>query len=175
MGFQRLRSRRISDARTSHCCSGTARRHGVARSKDHGPRGPRRLSEDSPTRPSNGLGRGLHQGRQERLLQASRRWRQGRKRRRRLRSVAALFRWQHQLVYLVTEDGTPTGKSRGFGYVEFATYGAARRAIERLHDTYLGDRMLLVREYCDTAPGYGSGKAKGKGKGKKGRQWTREG
>jgi len=78
-------------------------------------------------------------------------------------------------VEIMTEDGTQTGRSRGFGYVEFATYGAARRAIERLHDTYLGDRMLLVREYCDTAPGYGSGKAKGKGKGKKGRQWTREG
>lgn len=46
----------------------------------------------------------------------------------------------------IMTDG-PGGRSKGWGVVEFATHGAARRAVERLHDSVLGDRAILVREY----------------------------
>eukprot|EP00747_Dinoflagellata_sp_TGD_P167303 gnl/TRDRNA2_/TRDRNA2_191452_c0_seq1.p1 gnl/TRDRNA2_/TRDRNA2_191452_c0~~gnl/TRDRNA2_/TRDRNA2_191452_c0_seq1.p1 ORF type:complete len:334 (+),score=66.27 gnl/TRDRNA2_/TRDRNA2_191452_c0_seq1:58-1059(+) len=46
----------------------------------------------------------------------------------------------------IAED-KETGQSKGHAVVEFATYGAASRAIKRLHDSMLGGRMILVREY----------------------------
>lgn len=65
-------------------------------------------------------------------------------------------------VEIMTVGGETGGTSKGCAVVEFATFGAARRAVERLHDSMLGGRMILVREYVDQGD---SGKgAVGKGK-----------
>mmetsp|Transcript_33329 Transcript_33329/g.71410 ORF Transcript_33329/g.71410 Transcript_33329/m.71410 type:complete len:403 (-) Transcript_33329:316-1524(-) len=60
-------------------------------------------------------------------------------------------------VEILTEKGAPGGRSKGCAVVEFNTFGAARRAVERLHDTTIEGRMILVREYKENA-GKGGGK-----------------
>lgn len=70
---------------------------------------------------------------------------------------------------IMTEGGEPGGRSKGSAVVEFATFGAARRAVAQLHDSILGGRMILVREYYPPYEGSSAsnkgGKA-GRGKGK---------
>lgn len=48
---------------------------------------------------------------------------------------------------IMTEGGVPNGRSKGCATVEFATFGAARRAVQRLHDSMLLGRPILVREF----------------------------
>jgi len=68
-------------------------------------------------------------------------------------------------VEIMTDGGQPGGRSKGCGIVEFATFGAAQRAVARMHDSELGGRMILVREYLESEESYGGGYGKGKGKG----------
>mmetsp|Transcript_25734 Transcript_25734/g.56731 ORF Transcript_25734/g.56731 Transcript_25734/m.56731 type:complete len:325 (-) Transcript_25734:42-1016(-) len=49
-----------------------------------------------------------------------------------------------------TEGGVEGGRSKGCGLVEYQTYGAARRAVERLHDVNLKGRKMSV--HLDTKP-----------------------
>lgn len=60
-------------------------------------------------------------------------------------------------VELMTEGGQAGGRSKGSAIVEFATYGAAQRALDQLHDSTLLDRMILVREYVDYSNFEGKG------------------
>lgn len=48
---------------------------------------------------------------------------------------------------VMTEKGEKGGRSKGCGIVQFTTFGAARRACERLHDSMLKGRQILVREF----------------------------
>lgn len=52
-------------------------------------------------------------------------------------------------VELFTEKADPHGRSKGCGVVEFATYGAARRAVQQLHDSMVQGRLMYVREYYE--------------------------
>ena len=45
---------------------------------------------------------------------------------------------------VMTEGGVKGGRSKGCGIVQFATIGAAHRAVERLHDSMLNGRPILV-------------------------------
>merc|ERR1712176_388362 len=48
-------------------------------------------------------------------------------------------------VEVMTEGGVKGGRSKGCGIVQFATLGAAQRAVKRLHDSMLNGRSILVR------------------------------
>jgi len=50
-------------------------------------------------------------------------------------------------VEIMTEGGMKGGRSKGCGIVEFGTPGEAKEAVERLHDSELSGRAILVREY----------------------------
>ncbi|CAK9033431.1 unnamed protein product [Durusdinium trenchii] len=56
-----------------------------------------------------------------------------------------------QHVELFTENAEPHGRSKGCAVVEFATFGAAKRAVQYLHDTMLQGRYMYVREYYEGA------------------------
>jgi RNA recognition motif-containing protein len=45
-----------------------------------------------------------------------------------------------------------TGRSRGFGFVEFETDDEARKAIEMFHDQEMDGRRLTVNEAREMAP-----------------------
>merc|ERR1719454_1849676 len=45
---------------------------------------------------------------------------------------------------VMTEGGVKGGRSKGCGLVQFATLGAAQRAVKRLHDSMLNGRPILV-------------------------------
>ncbi|OLP93515.1 putative RNA-binding protein [Symbiodinium microadriaticum] len=51
-------------------------------------------------------------------------------------------------VEILMDDNDPR-RSKGCGVVEFATFGAARRAVQYLHDSMLQGRLMYVREYHD--------------------------
>ncbi|CAK9033456.1 unnamed protein product [Durusdinium trenchii] len=61
-----------------------------------------------------------------------------------------------QHVELFTENAEPHGRSKGCAVVEFATFGAAKRAVQYLHDTMLQGRYMYVREYYEGARREGS-------------------
>jgi len=64
-------------------------------------------------------------------------------------------------VDIMTDTGEADGKSKGCAAVEFATFGAARRAVQYLHDSMLQGRMIFVREFREDSPGpMGKGKSK---------------
>ncbi|CAL1147714.1 unnamed protein product [Cladocopium goreaui] len=58
-------------------------------------------------------------------------------------------------VELFTDHGDPKGRSKGCGVVEFTTYGAARRAVQYMHDTMIQGRLMYVREYYEDMNGRG--------------------
>jgi len=56
-------------------------------------------------------------------------------------------------VDIMMESSAPGARSRGCGVVEFSTCGAAQRAIQRLHNSTLAGRPILVREFHPCPPG----------------------
>merc|ERR1719217_371073 len=56
------------------------------------------------------------------------------------------------------------GRSKGFGLIEYSSAKEAKKAIDTLNDTQLGEREIFVRE--DREVGYSKGSDKGKGKSK---------
>lgn len=58
-----------------------------------------------------------------------------------------------------------TGRSRGFGFVDMATEEGAAEAIQRLHDTELSGRKLVVNEARPSEPRERSGGPRGGGGG----------
>jgi len=50
-------------------------------------------------------------------------------------------------VEILTEGGVPGGRSKGCAFVEFASHDAALSCVARLHDSWLGDRQLAIREF----------------------------
>ena len=50
-------------------------------------------------------------------------------------------------VEILTERGLPGGRSKGSAFVEFASSDGARSAVERLHDSWLTERQLAIREF----------------------------
>jgi RNA recognition motif-containing protein len=56
-----------------------------------------------------------------------------------------------------------TNRSRGFGFVEFATDEAAAKAVGELNGKMIGGRPLTVNEARERTPGGGGGPGRGPG------------
>jgi RNA recognition motif-containing protein len=61
-----------------------------------------------------------------------------------------------------------TGRSRGFGFVEYGSADEAQKAIEALDGTYLGGRNINVSEARDRQSGGGGGGGGGGGRERRG-------
>jgi len=68
-----------------------------------------------------------------------------------------LFEEHGELVSVAVINDRETGRSRGFGFVEFADAGAADAAVEALNGRDYGGRSLRVNEAHERGAGPGRG------------------
>jgi len=62
------------------------------------------------------------------------------------RELQTLLEQFGEIVSLKLVTDRHTGRSKGFGFVEFADAQAGRRAIETLNGTEFGERPLVLKE-----------------------------
>jgi len=84
--------------------------------------------------------------------------------------LADLFGQFGQVVSATVITDRDTGRSKGFGFVEMANDEEARRAIDQLNGSMLGNRSIIVneaRERREQGQGYGGGgRSQGGGRGR---------
>jgi RNA recognition motif-containing protein len=81
--------------------------------------------------------------------------------------LADLFGQFGQVVSATVITDRDTGRSKGFGFVEMANDEEARRAIDQLNGSMLGNRSIIVNEARERREqGYGGG---GRSQGGRGR------
>ena len=76
--------------------------------------------------------------------------------------LADLFGQVGQVLSATVITDRETGRSKGFGFVEMSNDDEARRAIEELNGTMLGNRTIIVNEARERREqGYGGGRSGG--------------
>jgi len=82
--------------------------------------------------------------------------------------LADLFGQFGQVVSATVITDRDTGRSKGFGFVEMANDEEARRAIDQLNGSMLGNRSIIVNEARERREqGYGGGgRSQGGGRGR---------
>jgi len=70
-----------------------------------------------------------------------------------------------EFAKILTEDGSEHGRSRGTGYVRYASEAEAQNAVAIMRESELAGRNLLVDLWTGSGKGAACGKGKGGGKG----------
>lgn len=90
--------------------------------------------------------------------------------------LADLFGQVGQVLSATVITDRETGRSKGFGFVEMSNDDEARRAIEELNGTMLGNRTIIVNEARERREqGYGGGRSGGGGRDRRPRGGDRDG